>query len=156
MRVEIKSFSALSLEELYALLQARSEIFVVEQQCIYLDLDGKDSKALHVLGWQGSELCGYCRVFRPGDYFEEASIGRVAVPTKFRGRGHGARLMEFTIKAIRQEIGVCPIAISAQAYLQRFYEELGFKPEGELYKEDGIPHLRMVFTPDQNFPPPKS
>ncbi|MGB5405136.1 GNAT family N-acetyltransferase [Robiginitalea sp.] len=148
MRIEIKSFSALSLEELYALLRVRSEIFVVEQQCIYLDLDGKDNAALHVLGWKGSELCGYCRVFRPGDYFEEASIGRVAVPTEFRGHGYGARLMEFTIQAIHREIGSCPIAISAQAYLQRFYEALGFKAEGELYKEDGIPHLRMVYTPE--------
>ena len=148
MRIEIKSFSALSLEELYALLRVRSEIFVVEQQCIYLDLDGKDNAALHVLAWKGSELCGYCRVFRPGDYFEEASIGRVAVPTEFRGHGYGARLMEFTIEAIHREIGPCPIAISAQAYLQRFYEALGFKAEGELYKEDGIPHLRMVYTPE--------
>ena len=146
MRLEIKPFSALNLQELYALLRLRSEIFVVEQQCIYLDLDGKDTEALHVLGWKGSELCAYCRVFRPGDYFEEASIGRVAVLSEFRGKGYGARLMEFTIQAIQKEIGDCPIAISAQAYLQRFYEELGFKPEGELYKEDGIPHIRMVFT----------
>jgi ElaA protein len=146
MRLEIKPFSALNIQELYALLRLRSEIFVLEQQCIYLDLDGKDTEALHVLGWKGSELCGYCRVFRPGDYFEEASIGRVAVSSEFRGNGYGARLMEFTIQAIQKEIGDCPIAISAQAYLQRFYEELGFKPEGELYKEDGIPHIRMVFT----------
>ncbi|MGB5189000.1 GNAT family N-acetyltransferase [Robiginitalea sp.] len=148
MRIEIKSFDALSPAELYALLRLRSEIFVVEQQCLYLDQDGKDALALHVLGWKGRELCAYCRVFRPGDYFEEASIGRVAVPTEFRGNGYGARLMEFTLKAISEEMGPCPIAISAQAYLQRFYEELGFKPEGELYKEDGIPHLRMVFTAD--------
>lgn len=144
MRVEIKPFNALTLDELYALLRMRSEIFVVEQQCIYLDLDGKDTQALHVLGWKGSELCGYCRVFRPGDYFEEASIGRVAVPSRFRGNGYGARLMEFTIQAIQKDMGACPIAISAQAYLQRFYEDLGFQPEGELYKEDGIPHIRMV------------
>jgi ElaA protein len=146
MRVEIKPFSGLNLDELYALLRLRSEIFVVEQQCIYLDLDGKDTEALHVLGWEGSELCGYCRVFRPGDYFKEASIGRVAVPSKFRGQGYGVRLMEFTIQQIQKEMGPCPIAISAQAYLQRFYEELGFRPVGELYKEDGIPHIRMVLT----------
>ena len=147
MRVEIKPFSELNLQELYALLRMRSEIFVVEQECIYLDLDGKDTDALHVLGWKGTELCGYCRVFRPGDYFKEASIGRVAVSSQFRGNGYGARLMEFTIQAIEKEMGDCPIAISAQAYLQRFYEELGFQPEGELYKEDGIPHIRMVLTP---------
>jgi len=146
MRVEIKPFNELNLQELYALLRMRSEIFVVEQQCVYLDLDGKDTEALHVLGWKGSELCGYCRVFRPGDYYKEASIGRVAVSTQFRGKGYGAQLMEFTIQAIQKEMGACPIAISAQAYLQRFYEELGFQPEGELYKEDGIPHIRMVLT----------
>ena len=148
MQIEIKPFTALSLEELYAVLRLRSEIFVVEQECIYLDLDGKDMKALHVLGWKGDQLCGYCRVFRPGDYFEEASIGRVAVPTDFRGRGYGALIVDFTIQAIHKEMGACPIAISAQAYLQRFYEELGFKAEGDLYKEDGIPHMRMVLTAD--------
>lgn len=146
MQIELKPFNTLSPDELYALLKLRSEIFVVEQQCIYLDLDGKDTKALHVLGWNGNDLCGYCRVFRPGDYFEEASIGRVAVPSEYRGNGYGALLMEFTIKAIHREMGPCPIALSAQAYLQRFYEALGFKAEGDLYQEDGIPHLRMVFN----------
>lgn len=148
MRIELKPFKTLSLEELYALLKLRSEIFVVEQECIYLDLDGKDVKALHVLAWKGNELCGYCRVFRPGDYFEEASIGRVSVPSAFRGNGYGARIMEFTIQAIGREMGPCPIAISAQAYLQRFYQALGFIPQGGLYQEDGIPHLRMVL-PEQ-------
>jgi ElaA protein len=147
MLLEIKKFSALTRDELYALLRLRSEIFVVEQQCIYLDLDGKDHRALHVLGWEENGLCGYCRVFWPGDYFEEASIGRVAVPYAQRGKGYGVQVLEFTIREIARTMHNCPIAISAQAYLQRFYEDLGFIPEGDLYQEDGIPHLRMVFTP---------
>lgn len=147
MLLEVKTFSALTPDELYALMRLRAEIFVVEQQCIYLDLDGKDQQALHVLAWEGNELCGYCRVFRPGDYFKEASIGRVAVPLAHRGKGYGAQVLDFTIKEITRTMPNCPTAISAQAYLQRFYEDFGFKPEGDLYQEDGIPHLRMVRTP---------
>jgi ElaA protein len=147
MRLEIKPFKELTVTELYAIMRLRSEIFVVEQQCIYLDLDGKDELALHVMGWEGDRLAGYCRVFRPGDYFEEASFGRVAVPTDLRGRGYGVRIMDFTIARITETMGACPIAISAQAYLKRFYEDLGFRPEGELYAEDGIPHIRMIFEP---------
>ena len=147
MRLEIKPFEALTVPEIYALLRLRSEIFVVEQECVYLDLDGKDDRALHVLAWEGEDLVGYCTVFRPGDYFEEASFGRVAVSTEYRGRGYGVRIMDFTIDRINKEMGPRPIAISAQAYLKRFYEELGFEPEGELYTEDGIPHLRMVLKP---------
>lgn len=146
MRLEIKPFGNLTLDELYALLRLRSEIFVVEQKCVYLDVDGKDKEALHVLGWEGDKLCGYCRVFAPGDYFEEASIGRVAVGEKYRGRGYGARIMDYTLQWIEKNMHAPHVAISAQAYLQRFYEDLGFKAEGELYAEDGIPHIRMVYT----------
>jgi ElaA protein len=146
MKLEIKPFEGLTLGELYALLRLRAEIFVVEQQCAYQDLDGKDGKALHVLGWEGGDLCGYCRVFKPGDYFEEASIGRVSVAEKYRGRGYGVQIMDFTLQWIEKELQACPVAISAQAYLQRFYEDLGFQVEGEVYAEDGIPHVRMVYT----------
>lgn len=147
MRLEIKPFNALKLDELYAILRLRSEIFVVEQECIYLDLDGKDEKALHVTGWEGDRLAGYCRVFRPGDYFEEASLGRVAVPRHHRGKGYGVQIMNFAIDSIKKAMGSHPIAISAQAYLQGFYEDLGFNQVGDLYDEDGIPHIRMVLTP---------
>ncbi len=146
MRLEIKTYNALTREELYALLRLRAEIFVVEQHCAYQDLDGKDQKALHVLGWEGGNLCGYCRVFRPGDYFEQASIGRVSVAEEYRGRGYGVQIMDFTLAWIEKSMQACPVAISAQAYLQRFYEDLGFKATGDLYAEDGIPHLRMVYT----------
>lgn len=149
MHLEIKPFNTLTLDELYAVLRLRSEIFVVEQQCVYQDLDDKDASALHVMGWEGDRLIGYCRVFRPGDYFEEASLGRVAVQIQHRGKGYGVQIMDFTIDSIEKTIGPCPIAISAQAYLKQFYEDLGFLPEGELYAEDGIPHIRMLLKPKQ-------
>ena len=148
MQVTVRTFQELTLEELYKLLQLRSEIFVVEQDCVFLDADDKDQKALHVLGWEGSELAAYARVFGPGDYFTEASIGRVAVRETFRGRGLGIHIMKATIKAVEQRFGTSYIALSAQKYLKQFYLDLGFLPEGKEYLEDDIPHLRMVLNKD--------
>ena len=99
MQVEVKTFEELGVEELYKLLQLRSEIFVVEQECLFLDLDDKDQSALHVLGWEGQELAAYARIFGPGDSFKEASIGRVAVHPDFRGKGLGAAIMKATMAA---------------------------------------------------------
>ena len=144
MQVEVKTFKELGLEELYKLLQLRSEIFVVEQECVFLDLDDKDQSALHVLGWKGSELAAYARIFGPGDYFREASIGRVAVCEEFRGTGLGIQVMKESIKAVKQRFGPVNIALSAQKYLEQFYKDLGFLTEGKEYLEDGIPHIRMV------------
>ena len=144
MQVTVKTFPELTPEELYKLLQLRSEIFVVEQECIFLDLDDKDQKALHVLGWEGSELAAYARVFAPGDYFTEASVGRVAVRGPFRGRGLGVQVMKQSIDAIKDRYGPTEISLSAQQYLEKFYKDLGFVPEGKAYLEDGIPHIRMV------------
>ena len=148
MQVDVKTFQELNLVELYKLLQLRSEIFVVEQDCIFLDADDKDQKALHVLGWEGSDLAAYARVFGPGDYFSEASIGRVAVREEFRGKGFGIQIMQASIKAVKKRFGTYHIALSAQKYLEQFYRDLGFRPEGEEYLEDGIPHLRMVLNKD--------
>ena len=149
MRVEVKTFQQLEPEELYKLLQLRSEIFVVEQECIFLDLDGKDQKALHALGWEGNELVAYARIFGPGDYFPEASIGRVAVRETFRGRGLGIQIMQESIAAAKNRFGISKITLSAQKYLEHFYADLGFISEGEEYLEDGIPHIRMVM-PETN------
>lgn len=148
MQVKVSTFKELGLEELYQLLQLRSEIFVVEQECIFLDLDDRDQSALHVLGWEGSELAAYARVFGPGDYFDEASIGRVAVREKFRGRGMGLRIMQESIGAVKQRFGSVDIVLSAQKYLEHFYKDLGFLSEGKEYLEDGIPHIRMVLYGD--------
>ena len=144
MQVEVKTFEELGVEELYKLLQLRSEIFVVEQECLFLDLDDKDQSALHVLGWEGQELAGYARIFGPGDSFKEASIGRVAVRERFRGAGLGMQVMKESIRAAKRRFGPINIALSAQKYLRQFYTDLGFTAEGKEYTEDGIPHIRMV------------
>lgn len=141
---KIKSFKELSLEELYSLLRLRSEVFVVEQNCIYQDIDNKDQKGIHVLGYFGGELVAYTRIFAPGDYFDLASIGRVIVKEKYRHRKWGNELMIVSIYQTEQIYRVSSIKISAQCYLQNFYESLSFKGIGEPYFEDGIPHLEMI------------
>ena len=144
--VSILSFDLLSSEQLYELLRLRSEVFVVEQECIYQDIDNKDQKAIHVLGHVENELVAYTRVFGPGDYFNEASIGRVLVKSEHRVFGYGKQIvqksMDWLIEAYKQ-----PIRISAQTYLEKFYSDLGFLSEGETYLEDGIPHINMVYKP---------
>ncbi|MEM8763026.1 MAG: GNAT family N-acetyltransferase [Bacteroidota bacterium] len=144
--VSILSFDLLSSEQLYELLRLRSEVFVVEQECIYQDIDNKDQKAIHVLGHVENELVAYTRVFGPGDYFNEASIGRVLVKSEHRVFGYGKQIvqksMDWLTKTYEQ-----PIRISAQTYLEKFYSDLGFLSEGETYLEDGIPHINMVYKP---------
>ena len=142
--IEIKNFKELSIQELYALLQLRSEVFVVEQDCVYQDLDGKDSKAIHIIGKKGNKIVAYTRVFALGDYFPEASIGRVVVKKDQRQYGYGKTIMEASIKAIEEQLNTKTIRISAQTYLLKFYNSLGFQAEGEEYLEDGIPHVSMV------------
>ena len=121
----------------------RSEVFVVEQNCVYQDIDGKDVKAIHVLGEIDGKIVAYARLFMPGDYFDEASIGRVVVKPEFRDRKLGHDLMRESIAALA-ELGETRIAISAQLYLKKFYESHGFVAEGEPYLEDDIPHIRML------------
>ncbi|MDG1528232.1 MAG: GNAT family N-acetyltransferase [Polaribacter sp.] len=140
----VKEFYQLSLEELYRILQLRSEIFVVEQNCVYQDLDFKDQKALHVFGKKKDKIITYTRIFKPGDYFKEASIGRVVVEGKERKLGYGHDLMKASIYAIKIHFNVDKITISAQVYLKKFYESHGFKKVGEEYLEDGIPHIEMI------------
>lgn len=143
MDFQIKKFSELSVSELYQVLQLRSEVFVVEQNCVYQDLDGKDHKSLHILGFKKEKIIAYTRIFKPGNYFENASIGRVAVKEIERKFGYGHELMDISIKAIETEFEVQKITISAQLYLKKFYESHGFIQVGEQYLEDGIPHIRM-------------
>ncbi len=144
MNIQIKTFEELSTTELYNLLQLRSEVFVVEQDCVYQDIDGKDEKALHILGFKDETLVAYTRLFKPGDYFAEASIGRVVVKENYRKFNFGYAIMEASINAVETHFSETVIKISAQEYLQRFYENLGFKKEGESYLEDGIPHIAMI------------
>ncbi len=139
----VKSFSELTTDELYGILQLRSEVFVVEQDCVYQDLDFKDQKSLHVLGFKNDKIVAYTRIFKPGDYFKNTSIGRVVVALDERKYGFGHDLMKASIKAIKDHFKVDEITISAQVYLKKFYESHLFKQVGEEYLEDGIPHIRM-------------
>ncbi|MFP9097503.1 GNAT family N-acetyltransferase [Flavobacterium sp. RHBU_24] len=140
---QIKRFNALSTEELYQSLQLRANVFVVEQNCIYPDIDGKDGKALHLLGIFNGEVVAYARLFAPGYYFDNASIGRVVVSADYRHRKWGHELMCAAIAGIQEHYGTDAITISAQEYLKKFYERHGFVQEGAGYLEDDIPHIRM-------------
>lgn len=144
LHIEIKTFKDLNTEELYKILQLRSEVFVVEQDCVYQDVDSKDQKALHVIGFKKDEVVAYTRIFKSGDYFKDASIGRVVVKESERKYGYGKVIMEASIKAVEENLKETKIHISAQEYLIKFYSSLGFKQVGEGYLEDGIPHVAMV------------
>jgi len=142
-KFKIKRFNELSLSELYEVLKLRSEVFVVEQNCVYLDIDGKDEKALHLLGMFGEELVAYARIFKPGDYFEEASIGRVLVKQIYRNKKWGYDLMNEAIRTTATVLNETQITISAQLYLQQFYKNVGFVRTSDEYLEDAIPHIEM-------------
>lgn len=144
LEITTKTFQELTTKELYDLLQLRVEIFCVEQNCVYQDLDGKDEKALHVIGKKDNKIIAYTRVFKPGDYFKEASIGRVVVSKEERQHKYGYDIMEASIKAVIDYFKVTTIKLSAQTYLRKFYNNLGFEEIGEVYLEDGIPHIAMI------------
>ncbi len=147
LNIETKTFKDLTTKELYNLLQLRSEVFVVEQDCVYQDLDEKDEKALHIIGKKDNKIVAYTRVFKPGDYFTEASIGRVVVSKEERQHKYGYDIMEASIKAVKDYFDETKIKLSAQTYLKQFYNNLGFKEKGEEYLEDGIPHVAMIKLP---------
>ncbi|AMA50513.1 MULTISPECIES: GNAT family N-acetyltransferase [Flavobacterium] len=140
---KIKRFEELSVDELYDILHLRSEVFVVEQNCPYLDIDKKDSKAIHVLGYLNGELASYCRMFNAGDYFKESSIGRVVVSPKYRSLKLGHELMKVAIDTLEDAYDQKNITISAQEYLVKFYKTHGFIQTSEVYLEDDIPHIEM-------------
>ena len=142
--IKVKKFDELSTKELYDLLQLRSEVFVVEQDCVYQDIDGKDQKALHIIGYKNNKIIAYTRVFKPGDYFEYASIGRVVVSKEERQYKYGYDIMKASIEAIKEYYNQTNIKLSAQTYLKKFYNKLGFKEIGEEYLEDDIPHIAMI------------
>ncbi|KOS07037.1 GNAT family acetyltransferase [Flavobacterium akiainvivens] len=142
---KIKPFAALSAAEVYQVLQLRSEVFVVEQNCVYQDIDGKDDKALHLIGTIDSKIVAYARLFAPGYYFDNASIGRVVVSPQYRAHKFGHLLMTAAIAGVETHFNTKEITISAQLYLKKFYEGHGFVQQGEGYLEDDIPHIRMDF-----------
>mgnify|MGYP000920850694 FL=1 len=140
---KIKTFETLSVNELYDILRLRSEIFVVEQNCVYLDLDGKDKKALHLFGEFEGKIVAYSRLFKPGISFENASIGRVVVDANYRDKKWGHDLMREAISGIQSHFGESKITIGAQLYLKKFYESHGFVQTSVMYLEDDIPHIEM-------------
>lgn len=140
----IKPFSDLTKEELYNILSLRSEVFIVEQNCAYQDIDQKDQFALHVFLKKNNQIIAYTRIFKPNDYFEYSSIGRVVVLKKERASKIGSQIMSFSIKKIEEIFNETKIKISAQKHLISFYEKLGFIAIGEEYLEDGIPHIAMI------------
>lgn len=144
MNISVKNFSQLTTVELYNLLQLRSEIFVVEQDCVYQDVDGKDQTALHVIGSKNDQIVAYTRIFAAGDYLDQASIGRVVVKVSERTHGYGGTIMKASIAAVEEYFNDKTIVLSAQTYLKRFYNSLEFKEIGEEYLEDGIPHIKMI------------
>ena len=141
---KIKNFQELTISELYELLQLRSEVFVVEQDCVYQDVDGKDQKAIHVLGFKNDKIIAYARLFDSQQYFDTPSIGRVIVKETERKFGYGHDLIKISKQTILDVYKKNTITISAQTYLKKFYESHGFKQVGEGYLEDDIPHIRML------------
>ncbi len=143
---EIKSFDELSREQLYDILRLRAEVFVVEQDCPYVDPDGKDPESFHLCGYENGELIAYARIVKPGISYKEWAVGRVVVRKDMRHRKLGSVLMERAISFITGEKGGSAIRISAQSHLNRFYGDLGFVYTGKSYLEDGIPHIEMLWT----------
>ncbi len=139
-----KSFNDLTSHELYAILQLRNEVFVVEQNCPYQDADNKDTGAFHFAGWSDNKLIAYTRLLPSGLSFPDASIGRVVTSPAARGAGIGRELMQRSIEQLYTLFGVVLIKIGAQLYLKKFYESLGFIQSSEMYLEDGIEHIEMI------------
>jgi ElaA protein len=142
-------FDELSPAQLYQILALRSEVFVVEQECIYQDLDNLDQQAMHLLGVDDSNnLVSYARILTPGVVYPEYAIGRVIVSQSHRGTGEGHKLMNYCMEVIESMAGKVPIRISAQAHLEKFYQTHRFKFTGKSYLEDGIPHVEMIYYPN--------
>ncbi len=140
---KVEPFDALSTQALYAILALRQRVFVVEQNCAYLDADGLDAHCYHVQGWQNGALVAYARILPPQLAGPQPAIGRVITAPEARGQGFGKQIILVAIEHTKQLYGRQTIHLSAQKYLTRFYTELGFRPNGHEYLEDGIPHIGM-------------
>lgn len=140
----IKAFANLTPYELYDILKLRSEVFVVEQQSVFLEMDGKDQHCHHLMLSIDKHLAAYTRLVPPGISYPEMSIGRVVTSKQTRGTGLGKELMKRSIQACYDLFGLSDIRIGAQVYAIPFYETVGFVPDGAIYDEDGIDHIAMV------------
>ncbi|HEU4858942.1 MAG TPA: GNAT family N-acetyltransferase, partial [Chitinophagaceae bacterium] len=147
MKWVLKKFGELTLDELYSILELRSKVFIVEQNCIYNDPDGKDQVAWHLIGMEEDQLIAYSRILPPGVVYTDPAIGRVVTSPVKRKSGLGRELMNRSIKHCQELFGKTSITLSAQAYLKKFYESLGFSAIGDEYLDDGIPHIKMTSKP---------
>ncbi len=146
---QFKHFKELTTLEFHDLIALRIKVFVIEQNCPYQDLDGKDKKSYHVICHDGNgDIVATSRILPPGLSYNEVAIGRVVVCDSIRGTGAGHALMDESMKFAKEEFGEVPIRISAQKHLDKFYEKHGFISTGKEYLEDGIPHLEMLYTPN--------
>ena len=143
MKIEIKRFKELSLLDLYKYLSLRNQVFIVEQNCVYQDIDGYDEEAMHVMLYENDDLVAYARIFDKGIKYETASIGRVVVSPEKRNLNLGNVLVNAAIQAIHENFETEEITISAQEHLQKFYAAHGFVTTSEMYLEDDIPHVQM-------------
>jgi len=139
-----KPFDSLTVKELYAILRLRSEIFVVEQNCVFLDMDNKDQSCQHLMLYHNQELIAYARIVPAGISYLEPSIGRIVTGNVVRGKGFGKELVRLAIENCERLYGKKPIKIGAQLYLKTFYGSFGFTSVGEVYDEDGIDHIHMI------------
>ena len=144
MKWTVKKFGELTPVEVYDILRARCDVFIVEQNCPYSDPDGLDLLSTHMFAERDGEIAAYCRITPKGTRFPETSIGRLITTKKFRSAGLGREIMERAIDIITRDMRETDIRISGQAYLRAFYESLGFAVTSELYPEDGIPHYEML------------
>ncbi len=142
MEILISRFSELDADTLHDIFQLRMSVFIIEQNCLYMDIDGRDRDAFHLVCREGGRMVGYLRILRPGAFFKEASIGRVIAVE--RRRGIATAMLEGAIAFIRDSMHESVIRIESQTYACALYEKLGFVREGEEFLEDGIPHVQMV------------
>lgn len=139
-----REFAALTVDELYAILALRQRVFVLEQNCPYVDCDDHDQRAVHLWTTDGGVVLAYARVLPAGEKYPEVSLGRVVSAQQARRTGAGRAIVARALAVIARRYGAVPVRISAQSYLERFYGELGFARVGEDYLEDNIPHLEML------------
>ena len=150
MEWKLKRFEELTTTELYEILRVRAEVFVVEQTCIYQDLDEKDKRAYHLYCEENGKVKAYLRILDKGVSYSEISIGRVLTTENNRRKGLAREMMEKAIDYICKDLGENQIRISGQLYLQAFYESLGFQTMSEMYLEDDIPHVEMLYGGTKN------
>jgi len=146
---KLKKFDELSQEELYKIIKLRIEVFIIEQNCIYQDCDGKDINAYHLFSEEDGNVIACLRILNKGVSFDEVAIGRVIVDKAYRGKGIAKEMIRKAIAFIEEIIKERAIRISAQAHLEKFYGSFGFKKTSEVYMEDGIPHIQMLYVSEK-------